>query len=164
MLRTTPQASAPTGSRGFSLVELVVVMAVAGILAATIAPRFFTQSTFSERGYADELASALRAAQKAAVVSGCPAQLTLSLAGYAAAQQAASGNACLASDSTWSTPLLGADGVAVQGAPPSGVTVSPTGVFQFDTQGRLASSPGSTITIGTRAVVIDAGSGYVQVQ
>jgi hypothetical protein len=37
-------------------------------------------------------------------------------------------------------------------------------VFQFDTQGRLASSPASTLTVGARTISIDAGSGYVQVQ
>ena len=64
----------------------------------------------------------------------------------------------------WSTPVLGADGVALQGNIATGTTVSPTGVFQFDTQGRLASSPASTLTVGARTISIDAGSGYVQVQ
>lgn len=38
---------------GYTLVELVAVMAIGGIIAATIAPRFFSQQTFTERGYAD---------------------------------------------------------------------------------------------------------------
>jgi len=55
---------------GYSLVELVVVISIAGILAAYIAPRFWTQQTFSDRGYVDELAAALRSTQKAAVITG----------------------------------------------------------------------------------------------
>ncbi len=79
-------------------------------------------------------------------------------------QQAASGNACLASDNTWTTPVLGSDGTALQGSAPASTTASPTGVYQFDTQGRLASSPGTTITVGARTITIDAGTGFVQVQ
>ena len=164
MPRPTLQRARPTGPAGYTLVELVVVMTIAGILSATVAPKFFSQQSFAERGYADELAAALRATQKTAVITGCPARLTIAASSYVAAQQAASGNACLASDTTWSTPVLGADGVALQGNIATGTTVSPTGVFQFDTQGRLASSPASTLTVGARTISIDAGSGYVQVQ
>jgi MSHA pilin protein MshC len=164
MSRRTGSHARTTGPAGFTLVELVVVMTIAGVLAATIGPKFFSQQTFSERGYADELAAALRLAQKTAVITGCPARVTVSAGSYAAAQQAASGNACLASDNTWSTALLANDGTALQGSAPSSTTVSPTGVYQFDTQGRLASSPGTTITVGARSITIDAGSGFVQVQ
>ena len=151
-------------ARGFTLVELVIVMTVIGILAVTLGPRFFTQSVFSQRGYADELASALRFTQKAAVSSGCPAQLTLTSTTYVASQQAASGNTCNTSDTSWSTPVLGADGAAIQGSAPASATVSPPGTFQFDDQGRLTSNPGTTLTIGARTITIVPGTGFVQVQ
>ena len=149
---------------GFTLVELVIVMTVIGILAVTLGPRFFTQSVFSQRGYADELASALRFTQKAAVSSGCPAQLTLTATTYAAAQQAASGNSCNTSDTSWSTPVMGADGAAIQGSAPANTMVSPAGTFQFDGQGRLTTNPGTTLTIGARTITIVPGTGFVQVQ
>jgi len=151
-------------SWGYTLVELVVVMSIAGVLAAYIAPRFWNQQTFSDRGYADELAAALRSTQKAAVITGCPAQLTLSSNSYAATQQAASGNACNPADTTWSTPLLGADGSAIQDSAPANTSASPTGVFQFDTQGRLSGGPASSVTVGTHTITIVAGTGLVQVQ
>lgn len=154
----------PSRPSGFTLVELVVVMAIAGTLAVTLGPRFFTQQTFSERGYADELATALRFTQKTAVATGCAAQLTLTSVAYIAAQQAASGNGCNAADTTWTTPVIGADGAAIQGSAPARTTVSPTGTFQFDTQGRLSSSPATTLTIGTRTITIVAATGFVQVQ
>lgn len=149
---------------GYTLIELVVVMAVAGVLAAYIAPRFWNQQSFSDRGYVDELAAALRAAQKAAVITGCPAEVTLTPSSYSAAQQAASGNACNPADTTWSTPLLSADGSPVADTAPANTTASPAGSFQFDTQGRLSSSPAATITVGTHTISIVAGTGLVQVQ
>jgi prepilin-type N-terminal cleavage/methylation domain-containing protein len=164
MPRTDPDRAALTSSAGYTLVELTIVITVLGILSATIGPRFFTQSVFSQRGYADELASALRQTQKAAVISNCHARLTLSASAYVAAQQAASGNGCNTSDATWATPLLGVDGAAIANSAPASTTAGPTGVFEFDTQGRLAASPGTTITIGARTITIDANTGFVQVQ
>lgn len=153
----------PAG-RGYTMVELVVVLAVMGVLAATMGPRFFSQSTFTDRGYADELASALRATAQAAVASGCPARLTLSSGGYSATQQAAVANACNSSDTTWSTPVLGADGTALSGSAPSGTAATPTGVYTFNGRGSLSSQPGTTITVGSRSVTIDAVTGLVLVQ
>ncbi|HMK86415.1 MAG TPA: GspH/FimT family pseudopilin [Steroidobacteraceae bacterium] len=149
---------------GYTLVELVVVMAVAGIMAAYIAPRFWNQQSFSDRGYADELAAALRSAQKAAVITDCPAELSLSANSYVATQQAPSGNTCNPADTSWTTPILSADGSPIQDSAPANTSASPTGVFQFDTQGRLASSPGSTITVGTHTISIVPGTGLIQVQ
>ncbi len=164
MRRSAPYREQTASAGGYTLVELVVVMAVAGVLAAYIAPRFWNQQTFSDRGYVDELAAALRSTQKAAVITGCPAQLSLAASSYVATQQAASGNACNPADASWSTPLLGADGSPIQDSAPASTTASPTGTFQFDTQGRLSSSPASTITVGTHTITIDTGSGLVQVQ
>lgn len=164
MPRLHPGLAAPRLRHGYTLVELAVVITILGVLSATVGPRFFSQSVFSERSYADELGSALRAAQKAAVISGCRARLILTAGAYSAVQQAAAGNACLTSDTTWPTPILGPAGEALANSAPSGITASPAGTFEFDTQGRLASSPGTTITIGARRIVIEAATGYVQVQ
>jgi hypothetical protein len=83
---------------------------------------------------------------------------------FAATQQAASGNACDLSDTTWPTPVLSADGSAIQDTAPTNTAAAPTGVFQFDTQGRLSSGPAATITVGTHTITIIAATGLVQVQ
>lgn len=48
---------------GFTLVELVVVLIMVGILAATVAPRFFTSNGYEEISIRAELISKLRASQ-----------------------------------------------------------------------------------------------------
>lgn len=151
-----------SASKGYSLIELLIVMVVLGALASVAGSRFFTQQPFSERGYADELAAALRFTQKAAVITGCPARLTIGAASYAASQQAASGNTCNPADTTWPTAVFGPDGVALQGAAPAGLTAIPSGIYQFDAQGRLTGSPGNTLTVGTRRITIDAATGFIR--
>ena len=54
-------------AKGFTLVELIGVIAIAGILAAVAAPRFFSASTFESRGYFDAASGFLRYAQKLAI-------------------------------------------------------------------------------------------------
>lgn len=53
--------------KGFTLVELVVVISVMAILAAVAAPRFANVDIFETRGNAGLLSSALRYAQKTAI-------------------------------------------------------------------------------------------------
>ena len=57
---------------GFTLIELTLVIVIAGVLATLAGSRFFTQSVYSQRGYAEELGAALRLAQKVAVASDWP--------------------------------------------------------------------------------------------
>jgi len=158
------QLAARAGSRGYTLIELVLVIIIAGILATIAGPHFFDQSTFYQRGYADELAAALRIAQKAAVATDCPAQVSVSAGAYAVAQQAAAGNTCNPSDAAWSTPVVGPDGAKIADTAPSGVTTSPTGAWVFSGSGVLSSAPATSLSVGTHTITIDSTTGYVQVQ
>jgi MSHA pilin protein MshC len=150
--------------RGYTLIELVLVIVIAGILAAAIGPHFFDQSVFAQRGYADAIGAALRTAQKAAVASDCPAEVNLSSGSYAVLQQAAAGNTCNPTDTTWSTQVLGLDGEAVAGSAPSTASASPLGLYVFNGSGALSAAPATTISVGAATISIDAQTGFVQVQ
>jgi MSHA pilin protein MshC len=54
-------------ARGFTLIELILVIMITGILAVAVAPRFFDRKVFESRGFHDETLAALRYAQKQAV-------------------------------------------------------------------------------------------------
>lgn len=77
--------------RGFTLVELILVMTVIGILAAVAGPRFFSREVFDERVYFEGALAAVRYAQKVAVASGCPVRVELDSAGYRLVHDAACG-------------------------------------------------------------------------
>jgi MSHA pilin protein MshC len=150
--------------RGYTLIELVVVLVIAGILATVVGPRFFDNPTFRQRGYADELAAALRLAQKAAVASDCPAVVTITAGGYSVAQQAAAGNSCNPTDSGWSTPVVALDGATVQDSAPANVSVGPAGSYVFTGSGALGAAPATSLSVGNYTITIDATTGLVQVQ
>lgn len=161
---TVTRVGPGAGSLGYTLIELVLVIVIAGILASVAGPHFFDQSVFTQRGYADELAAALRAAQKAAVATDCPAQVTITASSYVVNQQAASGNTCNTTDTTWSTAVFNQGGQAVQDTAPNGVTASPTGAWVFNGSGALSSAPATTLAVGPHSITIDATTGFVQVQ
>jgi len=50
-------------NRGFTTIELVVVLIIVSILAATALPRFFSSNSYEEYSYQNELVSTLRAVQ-----------------------------------------------------------------------------------------------------
>ena len=73
-------------AKGFTLIELVVVILLLGILAAVAVPKFFNLDDYQERAAYDEVAGAVRYAQKLAVASGCEVQVDLSGNSYALQQ------------------------------------------------------------------------------
>ncbi len=141
---------------GFTLVELIVVLVLTGILSVAVAPRFFDQNAFKNRGFYDETLSALRYAQKAAIAqrrsvcaSFTSSSLTLTIAS--------------APDSaTCNTPLA-----SPAGGSPFTVTAKSTGTyatvpaaFYFDALGQA--SQGQTISVnGVGNIVIEQETGYV---
>ncbi|UNG20334.1 Tfp pilus assembly protein FimT/FimU [Stutzerimonas zhaodongensis] len=68
--------------RGFTIVELIMVIVILGIISAVAIPRFFDRKTFDERFYFEEVLSSIRYAQKLALASGCSIRIVVDSDGY----------------------------------------------------------------------------------
>lgn len=68
-----------TRKKGFTLIELVVVLIIIGILAVVLTPKFFERQSFDVREFADHTKSMLRYAQKHAIAQNRPVYVRLDL-------------------------------------------------------------------------------------
>lgn len=139
--------------RGFTLVELIMVIVITGILAAVVGPRFFDRQVFDERMFFEESIGAVRYAQKLALASGCLTQVSLGSGGYQVRQAAG------CTSGGYSLAVIGADGQSpYANTLPSGVTVTPTSFpVVFDSLGRPSSAASATIGSFTLSVAADTG-------
>jgi MSHA pilin protein MshC len=158
----------PTLQRGFTLVELIMVIVIVGILAVFVAPRFFDAGIFRSKGFADQVQASLRYAQKVAI-----AQRRVVCVGFDTVNSPHSITLTIDSD----TPADGACNAA-----PAGNLQSPTGDasykvnaptnttfaavpadFSFDPQGRPSFAVTSTVSVtgAANAITIEAETGYV---
>jgi MSHA pilin protein MshC len=143
---------------GFTLLELLSIILLLGILSAVVFSRLDIDP-FRTIGFEQELRSALRFAQKFAIVSGCEVEVDVNSAGYALrVRDDAAVNGCLAAAQAFSTLLNNPTGGAFTAAPPSGVTVGAAN-FIYDRQGRP--SAGVNINVGAQTIAVEPGTGYV---
>lgn len=142
---------------GFTLVELVAMILIAGILAAVAGPRFFTPSTFAARGYADAASGFLRYAQKLAIARHGTVTVQIDNGGLALCSSAS--NPC-ADANPWPGPQCE---TPYRVDVPAGVSqTASAATLSFDAQGR----PTTGLSLGisgeaTHTLTVEAETGYV---
>lgn len=157
-------------SRGFTLVELVLVMTIAGVLAAVAVPRMVDRSAFQTHGGAAEIRTALRYAQKLALAKNRKICVTIT---------PPTSMALMVENPVAPAAPCNQDVVRVGGNPsptPPAITTYtvtlPTGInlassantFSFDNFGRPSIIAGVSLTIGAGApvtVTVEPETGYV---
>lgn len=157
--------------RGFTLVELVVVIILVGVLAVVAIPRFRGVSSFNAMGFTDRVKESLRYAQKQAIAKRRNVCVAVNAAGtsvaFTYANAAGSAVAC-------GPALIGPAGQNpfVVTAERAGAVISPAPLsFGFDALGRpintatgvpLAAVQVITVTGDTaRAFSVEPETGYV---
>ncbi len=124
----------PSG-RGFTLVELIMLIVIMGILAAVVGPRFFDRHAFDERFYFEEALSAVRYAQKLAVASGCSIEIQLDNDGYQAVFADDCGDA--STDPKRGDRVAGPAGGDLQGTNPKRVSINQRLTITFNALGAV---------------------------
>jgi MSHA pilin protein MshC len=152
---------------GFTTVELIVAISIAGILAAFAVARFVDRDSFASRGFYDEATAVVRYAQKTAIAWRDTTIATIHVCVTATGVRAGTAAGC-------ATPLTHpATGSALAASAPSGVSLSTatcaspaTATFTFDGLGRPSAA--TTITVcstiagdAARQIVVEAETGYV---
>jgi len=139
-------------ARGFSLVELVVTIIIAGILAAIVIPQF-NQPEIESSWFYEQVKAGVRYAQREAV-----AQRRCVFVDVSASQvRLFYGDASCAITATPVTQL--ATGQAYVLDAPSGLTLTPA-TFSFNGLGQP--SAGVALTVGASAITVTAETGYVR--
>lgn len=119
--------TSPPEQRGFTLVELIVVMSVIGVLAAVVGPRMADTSPFRARASGDAAVAGLRAAQRTAVARRAAVFVTVN---------AAAGTLALCGDAACSRVIAAPDGAAVWTQADAPLRFDADAAFSIDAFGR----------------------------
>ena len=145
---------------GFTLIELVVVLAIIGIIAVAALPRLLDQQIFESRGFSDQTLAALRYAQKSAISQRrnvCVAfgltSITLSIASLPNSSTCDTNLANLGTPSGSPTYQVNAkNGVAFVAIPTN---------FQFNSLGQASIGQTLSVVGATGTITIEQDTGYV---
>src|SRR5215470_13755277 len=127
-------------ARGFTLVELVLIIVLLGILSFFAGARLNDRNSVNARGFADQVASTLRFAQKAAIAQRRNVYVNIDTSARRV-------RACLDAATTCASPLSSPAGGSLDITGAAGVTLtSGSTQFSFDALGRPSIASNLTLT------------------
>ncbi len=148
---------------GYTMIELVLVVALLGLISAIGAPRFFARNDIDERLFASEVTAALRQARRVAVASGCAVEVRFGAGSLRLAQQ----TGC--AGGSFDAPVVDpADGSpAYERTPPSYTSLaSDVDPLRFDALGRALDAGGTVrdanVSVGALVVTVVGATGLVR--
>ncbi len=153
--------------RGFTLIELVMVLVLVGVLAVFAAPRLLATSDINARGFHDETLAYLRYAQKSAIAQRRTVCVTFTGTTGAVLTVAATTPA-----TTCASNLVGPRGESPATVSASGTAAysGPPGNFNFNGLGQPINNAGVVLVaadlppiqvIGaSNSITVEAGTGY----
>ena len=155
-------------ARGFTLVELIVILIIIGIIAVVAIPRFRGVTGFNTQGFNDRVMETLRYAQKQAIAKRRNVCITFTASAASFTFASAAGTAC---DTNLSGPAgenpytVAAENqsVVLFSPVPAGLTFNALGQPILTSSG-LPLAAVQTITIsgdGTRTFSVEPDTGYV---
>ena len=161
-----PHLQNARSQRGFTLIELVMVLVLAGILAVVALPRLGTTTTsYQAAAFAEQVRAALQYGQKMAVSHRrlvCAAVTSTSVTLTVAANFGDS--SCSAATLTGAA---GANG-AIASSPAAGILISPAVTMYFQPSGAVTTDAAGSVTAnlsltvgGNTVIAVQGATGYV---
>ena len=146
--------------KGFTVIELVMVIVVLGILSVFVMPRFNSQSSFDSLSFHQELKTAIRFAHKLSIASACDVQVQITANSYSLFYP---DSPCNPPDTFGSNPVSHPiKSTSYTGTAPNGVTVAGFGNFSFNAIGAPSSSGTITLNPDARLIKINNLTGFVE--
>ncbi len=142
--------------RGYTMVEMIVVMLVMAVLAAVAAPRLTDRSALQERGFRDQLKSMIDYSRKLATVQ--QREVCVLLGATQVSVVYVAGGACApalpVAEPGGNTPFVA--------AVPAGVALGGSNPLRFNARGQPVPNVPATVSVGTLALNISRETGHVQ--
>lgn len=153
--------------RGFTLVELILVLILVGIMSAIALPRFFDRADYDALGFVDQTRSLLRFAQKTAIAHRRDVWVQIDQAsGYVCLTYVATDANCTNASGTSSNAVIDPlDTKWYRRVAPTGVSFAASTSFRFTALGRINPVTNISIVInggGGATIAIDGETGYVR--
>jgi prepilin-type N-terminal cleavage/methylation domain-containing protein len=141
--------------RGFTAIELTIVIVLIGLLSALAAPRLLDRQALAERASADELRALLRSARQIAVAQ--EREVCVMVIGATVQAVHVSAGAC-----DLATPVAGPGGQgALRLGAPTGMAYTGNPLVRFNARGQLNPAVDRVMGIGTRLWRVDRFTGAV---